>query len=407
MPYTLELTAAATFIGLLLGIPLGVVAATQRGRFADGVSRAMALLGFTVPDFYLGALLLIVFALDLGLFPVNGAGDGLLDQLYHLVLPALTLGVVKAAFMSRLTRSALLDVLGQNYVRTARAKGLRSRLVIYRHALRNALLPVATGLSVSILSTLSGSVAIELIFGRPGLGSLLINGIETRDYPVVQAALVVVRAARGPGQSCDGLAVRVDRPAAAHPVKPSSTIGAAVILLLCAIAVFAPLIAPDDPLAQSVLSANLPPDAAHWFGTDQFGRDVFSRVLYGTRSSLLLGTISPLAAAAVGCALGVVAGYFGGLTDRLLGRLIDLLLCFPELLLGILVAAALGPGFWELVAALGRRLRAPLRPHRPRLHARRSPRALHRGEPRDRAQPCRHHPPATCCPTSRAPSWWC
>lgn len=191
VPYTLELTAAATFVGLLLGIPLGVVAATRRGRFADITSRMFALLGFTVPDFYLGALFLIGFSLNLGLFPINGAGDGLADQLYHLALPAMTLGLVKAAFISRLTRSALLEVLGRDYIRTARAKGARERWVIYRHALRNALLPIATGLSISILSTLSGSVAIELIFGRPGLGSLLIDAIQTRDYPVVQAALVV------------------------------------------------------------------------------------------------------------------------------------------------------------------------------------------------------------------------
>jgi peptide/nickel transport system permease protein len=151
----------------------------------------LALLGFTVPDFYLAALLLIWLALGWGWFPINGVGEGLIDQLYHLVLPSVTLGVVKAAFISRLTRSALLEVLGRDYVRTAWAKGARAARVVYRHALRNALLPVATGLSVSILSTLSGSVAIELIFGRPGLGSLLIGAIETRDYPVIQADLVV------------------------------------------------------------------------------------------------------------------------------------------------------------------------------------------------------------------------
>ncbi len=191
LPYTLALTAAATAVGVALGVPLGVLAATRRGRTADTVARLLALLGFTVPDFYLAALLLIWLALGWGWFPINGLGESLPDQLYHLVLPAVTLGVVKAAFISRLTRSALLDVLGRDYVRTAWAKGAQAGRVIYRHALRNALLPVATGLSVSILSTLSGSVAIELIFGRPGLGSLLIGAIETRDYPVIQADLVV------------------------------------------------------------------------------------------------------------------------------------------------------------------------------------------------------------------------
>jgi peptide/nickel transport system permease protein len=131
------------------------------------------------------------------------------------------------------------------------------------------------------------------------------------------------------------------------------TVGAAFcVVMLVAIAVFAPVIAPYDPLTQSVLNANLQPSADHWLGTDQFGRDVLSRVIFGSRSSLLLGVLSPLVAAVAGSILGVTAGYFGGIVDRLVGRLIDLLLAFPALLLGILVAAALGPGFWELVAAL-------------------------------------------------------
>jgi ABC-type dipeptide/oligopeptide/nickel transport system permease component len=192
LPYTIELAFAATLLGVLIGMPLGVVSATQRGRAVDYGARFFALLGFTVPDFYLGALLLIGLSLNLGLFPINGAGeDGVTDNVYHLLLPALTLGMIMAAFVSRLTRSTLLEVLGRDYVRTARAKGAREPRVVYRHALRNAMLPVATGLSLSILSTLSGSVAIEVIFGRPGLGSMLINGIETRDYPVIQADLIV------------------------------------------------------------------------------------------------------------------------------------------------------------------------------------------------------------------------
>lgn len=136
-------------------------------------------------------------------------------------------------------------------------------------------------------------------------------------------------------------------------LRNNVTVGAAVcVVMLVAIAVFAPVIAPYDPLTQSVLNANLQPSADHWLGTDQFGRDVLSRVIFGSRSSLLLGVLSPLVAAVAGSILGVTAGYFGGIVDRLVGRLIDLLLAFPALLLGILVAAALGPGFWELVAAL-------------------------------------------------------
>src|SRR4051794_20751149 len=191
LPYTMELTLAATILGVAMGVPLGVVSATRRGGAVDYGSRLAALLGFAVPDFYLGALLLIFLSLELGWFPINGVGEGFWDGLYHLFLPALALGLIKAAFVSRLTRSTVLEVLGRNYVRTARAKGLRERRVVYRHALRNALLPVATGLGLSILSTLPGSVAIELIFGRPGLGRMLVDAISTRDYPIIQAGLVV------------------------------------------------------------------------------------------------------------------------------------------------------------------------------------------------------------------------
>ena len=191
LPFTIELTIAATVIGTVLSIPVGVIAAVRRGKAADTASRILSLLGYAVPDFFLGAVLLVVFALNLGWFPINGGGGGLPDTLWHLFLPALALGLIKAAFVSRLTRSSLLDVLGQDYVRTARAKGAREARVVYRHALRNALLPVVTGLGLSVLSTLSGSVAIELIFGRPGIGSMLIGAIETRDYPVIQAGVIV------------------------------------------------------------------------------------------------------------------------------------------------------------------------------------------------------------------------
>jgi len=191
LPYTIELTIAATLIGTAISVPIGVAAAVRRGEAIDSASRIFSLLGYAVPDFFLAAILLVAFSLDLGWFPINGGGEGFVDKLWHLALPALALGLIKAAFISRLTRSSLLEVLGFDYVRTARAKGAAETRVIYRHALRNALLPVVTGLGLSILSTLSGSVAVELIFGRPGVGSMLIGAIEARDYPVIQAGVVV------------------------------------------------------------------------------------------------------------------------------------------------------------------------------------------------------------------------
>ncbi|HEY0419099.1 MAG TPA: ABC transporter permease [Acetobacteraceae bacterium] len=191
LPYTLELALAAMMVGAMLGIPAGVVAATHRGRAADYIARVLSLAGLCMPEFYLGALLLILFALRLDLFPIMGGGVGPADRIHHLVLPAVTLGLVMAAFTARLTRSSLLEVLRRDYVRTARARGAPEHVVVWRHALRNALIPVVTGFGIYVLTMLSGSISIELVFARPGLGTVLVSGILSRDYPVVQAGLVV------------------------------------------------------------------------------------------------------------------------------------------------------------------------------------------------------------------------
>jgi ABC-type dipeptide/oligopeptide/nickel transport system permease component len=191
LPYTIELTIFATVLGVVFGIPFGVLAAVRRNRLPDTGMRIFSLIGYAIPDFYLGALLLIAFALNLGWFPINGGGEGFVDRLHHLVLPAITLAMVKIAFLGRLTRTSLLEVLTKDYMRTARAKGVPKSKIIFKHGLRNALLPVVTGLGLSLLATLSGSVAIELVFNRPGIGETLINAISVRDYPLIQGGVVV------------------------------------------------------------------------------------------------------------------------------------------------------------------------------------------------------------------------
>lgn len=191
LPHTIYLTLVSVAMGLIIGIPLGIYAATQRNKAPDNGLRIYSLVGYSVPDFYLGAVLLVVFSLNLGWFPINGAGQGFWDGLHHIILPAMALALLKSAFIGRLTRTSLLEVMGRDYVRTARAKGAQEKRVIFRHALRNALLPLSTGIGLSILATLSGSVAIELVFNRPGIGRLLISGIQERDYPVTQAAVMM------------------------------------------------------------------------------------------------------------------------------------------------------------------------------------------------------------------------
>lgn len=191
LPHTIILGLSATLIGIIIGVPLGAMTAVNRNGKLDGFGRIFALIGFSLPDFYFGVLLLLFLSLHLGWFPMLGAGKTLIEQIHHLVLPAITLGVVMAAFVMRLTRSSLLEVLRRDYIRTARGKGVAERWVIYKHALRNALIPVTTGLGIYLLTTLSGTITVELVFSRPGLGTLLISGVSGRDYTLVQAGLVV------------------------------------------------------------------------------------------------------------------------------------------------------------------------------------------------------------------------
>ncbi len=191
LPHTIYLTLLSVLLGLSMGIPLGVIAARNRNRPPDSALRIYSLMGYAIPDFYLAAILLVVFSLNLGWFPINGEGEGFWDGLHHLILPALTLALLKSAFLGRLTRTSLLEVLGRDYIRTARAKGAQEGRVVFHHGLRNAMLPLSTGIGISILATLSGSVAVELVFNRPGIGRLLIDAITERDYPVIQAGVMM------------------------------------------------------------------------------------------------------------------------------------------------------------------------------------------------------------------------
>ena len=189
-PTTLGLAALSMTVAIAIGVPLGVLAATHKDGVFDNVSRMLAMLGVSMPVFWLGLVLIIVFALNLRVLPPGGS----IDQ--HgpraLVLPAVALGTAFAALIMRLTRSAMLEVLGQDYIRTAHAKGLRRRSVHYRHALKAALIPVVTVIGFQTGTLLSGAVLTETVFSLPGLGRLLTSGIGARDYPLVLSSVLVV-----------------------------------------------------------------------------------------------------------------------------------------------------------------------------------------------------------------------
>ena len=191
-PYTLALTLAAMLIGVGLAIPAGVVSARRRDRWPDRSLGLLSLVGLSFPNFALGPILIIVFSIGLGWLPVSGAGVGTSDFLRHLVLPAITLGLGMAAILTRMVRTSMLEELGQDYIRTARAKGLSERTVVYRHALRNALNPVLTVVGLQFGSLLAGAIVTETIFGWPGLGRLTLSAISNRDYALVQGCILAV-----------------------------------------------------------------------------------------------------------------------------------------------------------------------------------------------------------------------
>ncbi|MBI2150849.1 MAG: ABC transporter permease [Acidobacteria bacterium] len=186
-PATIELAVAATLFSVMLALPFGVVSAVRRGRAPDRLIGFVSLLGVSLPNFVLGPVLMLLFSIALGLLPVSGRGG-----FSHLILPAVTLGGALAAITTRMVRDSMLEEIQQDYVRTARAKGLAERIVLFKHALRNGLIPIITVLGLQAGTLLAGAIITETIFSWPGLGRLTIQAINARDYPLVQGCILTI-----------------------------------------------------------------------------------------------------------------------------------------------------------------------------------------------------------------------
>src|SRR4029453_9471097 len=305
------------------------------------------------------------------LLPTTGYGTW-----RHLIMPALTLASYPMAAMARLVVSGMLEVLDADYVRTARAKGLRERLVVLKHALKNAAMPIVTVIGLQFGLLLGGALVCEMIFACPGGGRLMIFAIYNRDFPLVEAAVFVMamvfvlgnllvdvcyawldprvglrRGGRGPGWA------RAPGSWRGH-LRLSLVLAALPIVAAAVCAILAPQLAPYPP-AKSDLSARLRPpawmargSAAPLLGTDQLGRDILSRLVYGARVSLLVGTVSSLLGGTIGLALGLLSGYLRGRSDSVVAKLIDIQLAFPFLLFAITVIAVLGPSLRNLLVIL-------------------------------------------------------
>jgi ABC-type dipeptide/oligopeptide/nickel transport system permease component len=193
---TLILTAGALAVALAIGVPAGIASATRQYTWLDRLSMGIAVTGVSLPVFWTGIMLIIVFSLTLGWFPSAGMfapyGGGLGDLVWHLVLPAVTLGTASAAALARMTRSAVLEIVRQDFVRSARAKGLGERAVVGRHVMKNALNPIVTVLGIQVGTLLGGAILTETVFSWPGLGSMMVRAIQARDYPLVQGGVLLI-----------------------------------------------------------------------------------------------------------------------------------------------------------------------------------------------------------------------
>jgi peptide/nickel transport system permease protein len=189
LPATIELGVVAMVLSLAIGVPIGVYSAVRRGGILDGAARVFAVLGQSMPAFWLGLMLILLFGVMLGVLPAGGYGGP-----QHLILPAFTLGYFTSAAIMRLTRSSMLEVLGSDYIKFARLKGLHEQIVLWKHGLKNALLPVITFAVMLFVQFLGGAVVTETVFAWPGLGRLILESITTRDYPIVQAGVLVLSA---------------------------------------------------------------------------------------------------------------------------------------------------------------------------------------------------------------------
>jgi len=193
LPHTLELVFGAVLLGTLLGIPLGIFTAIKRNTISDSLLRTLSLFGISTPGFFLGILLLILFAVKIRLFPVVGVGyfQDPIDNLRHVLLPSLALAIIMIAYLTRVTRSAVLNVLSEDYVKTARSKGLHELKVLYKYVLRSASIPIVSVLGMYTIVLIGSSVPVEIVFSRPGLGSMLVKAAIQRDYVLLQSLIAM------------------------------------------------------------------------------------------------------------------------------------------------------------------------------------------------------------------------
>lgn len=377
---TVALVGTSAVLSAVIGIAAGIVSGWHRGTTTDYALTGSTMLFYSMPDFWLGMLLLVGLAVIPGWFPVGGIVDprtpsvglaALLDYLHHLTLPALTLTLAYLGEYTLIMRSSLLDVMGEDYLTVARAKGLRDKLVRNRHAVPNAMLPVVTLLAINLGFVLSGAIAVETLFSWPGLGKDTADAVRGPDLPMLQglflffsAAVIVANLAADliygwldprVGMSRGGLFRRTLGQFASSRAGMAGVIVLAVFVLL---ALAAPLLADAGSLNPvTARAAGNPQWGTPWelppLGTDHLRRSVWAQFVFGARVSLFVGLAATVLTIAIGSVVGITAGYAGGRLDGFLMRITEWFLVIPFLPLAIVLAAILGRSVWNIVFVIG------------------------------------------------------
>src|SRR3989449_856580 len=299
LPVTIELAILSIIVAVVLGVPAGVISAVRQDSALDYALRVFSLAGLSMPSFWLGMVIILGMVSWLGWIPpltYVRPTDNFKAHAIQFALPALAVGYRSSALIMRITRSSLLDVMREDYIRTAWAKGQAGRVVIWRHALKNAILPVVTVIGIEFAFLIGGLVVTETGFNLPGGPRFLVQAILWRDYPIVQNLVMFIA------------------------IVATYTLGA--------------------------------PSAEHWLGTDHLGRDIYSRIVHGARVSLIVGVASTLMGSVLGGIIGLLSGYIGGKTDLVTQRVLDILQGLPLLVLALVMSAALGPALHNVIIAI-------------------------------------------------------
>lgn len=390
-PTTIRLALGAGVLAALIGVPLGILSAVKQYSIFDISGTLIAMFAASIPAFWLSLMAILLFSLKLGWLPSNGS-----DTFRHYILPSVSLAIPSAASLLRLTRTTMLETIRQDYIRTARSKGQVERKITFRHALKNALLPVVTVVGMEFGFLLGGAVICEQVYSINGLGTLIVNAIRMKDVPQVTGCalflafffmlvmLVVdilyayidprIRARyQGKKRLKEVEEMDENRQSAAAEAELLSfkkksqlseiwrrmkknrlaMVGLVIFALIVLCTIFADLIVPYQRGIDQVMSVRLqPPSGAHIFGTDMYGRDIFARIIHGTRYSFVMGVIAVLVGITIGGVLGAVAGYYGGMVDAVIMRIVDTIMCIPFMLLSLTIVTALGPGLVNVLIAL-------------------------------------------------------